>query len=336
MPLSEADIRPKHFDDLRFAAQKKDVARLAARVEEFVSSDCVACGATESQPKHKKFGFNWDQCGKCGTVFMNPRPPVSVLGDFYAGSELYKVWNEVIFPASAEVRRKSVFQPRVERLLDIFGGQDRSPGTLIEVGAAHGLFCEEAVKTGRFDRVIAIEPSEAQARSCRARGLETIEATAESSTGLDQSADAVAAFETIEHVSDPGAFLAQIVRFLKPGGLLVLTTPNSAGFDVELLGTASDQVYPEHVTLFTPRGLEDLLETAGLETMELTTPGKLDCDIVRNKVLSGEVDLSGNPFLSRVLIEQWYELGEPFQSFLADNGLSSHMWAIARKPQLSN
>lgn len=336
MRLSEADIRPKDFDALRFAAQRKDIARLTARTAEFVASHCVACGASGSQPKHTKFGFQWDQCGSCGTVFMNPRPPVSVLSDFYAGSELYKVWNDVIFPASAEVRRTGVFRPRVERLLEIFKAEDRNPGTLVEIGAAHGLFCEEAMGTGKFERVIAIEPSASQARSCRARGIETIEATAEAVTGLDESADAVAAFETIEHVSDPGAFLARIVRFLKPGGLLVLTTPNAAGFDVEYLGTDSDQVYPEHVTLFSPGGLQSLLEARGLETMELTTPGKLDCDIVRNRALAGELDLGADPFLHRVLIEQWDELGGRFQAFLADNGLSSHMWAVARKPHRGN
>lgn len=38
--------------------------------------------------------------------------------------------------------------------------------------------------------------------------------------------DLVASFETIEHVQSPEAFLANIRRALKPGGLLVISTPN--------------------------------------------------------------------------------------------------------------
>jgi hypothetical protein len=42
-------------------------------------------------------------------------------------------------------------------------------------------------------------------------------------------------------------------------------------------------------------------------------------------------DLPLDPFLRRVLIDEWDRLGWPFQQFLAANGLSSHMWVVARK-----
>jgi len=52
---------------------------------------------------------------------------------------------------------------------------------------------------------------------------------------------------------------------------------------------------------------------------------------VRNKVLAGEHDISAQPFLKRVLINEWERLGQPFQDFLAQQGLSSNMWLVARK-----
>jgi SAM-dependent methyltransferase len=38
--------------------------------------------------------------------------------------------------------------------------------------------------------------------------------------------DAVVSFETIEHVPDPGRFVADCARVLKPGGVFLVSTPN--------------------------------------------------------------------------------------------------------------
>lgn len=52
-------------------------------------------------------------------------------------------------------------------------------------------------------------------------------------TGLpDASFDAVVSFETIEHVPDDRALIAEIARILPPGGLLIISTPNQWPLEV--------------------------------------------------------------------------------------------------------
>ena len=52
-------------------------------------------------------------------------------------------------------------------------------GTLFDVGAGFGTFCEEVDRLGAFDRVVALEPEPHLAETCRGKGLEVIEAPVE-------------------------------------------------------------------------------------------------------------------------------------------------------------
>lgn len=72
-----------------------------------------------------------------------------------------------------------------------------------------------------------------------------------------------------------------------------------------------------------------LLERHGFEVLESEMPGRLDAEFVREAALKNEVTL--DPFLQRVLVDEWVRLGWPFQQFLAAQGLSSHMWIAARR-----
>ena len=135
----------------------------------------------------------------------------------------------------------------------------------------------------------------------------------------------------IEHLFDPLGFLQACRRALRPGGLLTVTCPSAAGFELLVMGPAADTVDTEHLNYFTPSSLAHLLGRAGFEVLETQTPGVLDADIVRNKVLAGKFNLGDNGFLRTVLIDRWEELGEPFQTFLQNHHLSTHMWIAARR-----
>ena len=66
----------------------------------------------------------------------------------------------------------------------------------------------------------------------------------------DDSFDSVVSFETIEHVRDAGALVTEIRRVLKPGGLLILSTPNRA---------FRASTNPFHIREFTSDELQQLL-----------------------------------------------------------------------------
>jgi SAM-dependent methyltransferase len=189
-----------------------------------------------------------------------------------------------------------------------------------------------ALSTGRFERVVAIDPTPSNAQVCRTRGLEVIELPIERIDLSTRPADVVASFEVVEHLFSPRQFIEGCAANLRPGGLLVLSCPNVKGFEVAVLQALSGTVDVEHLNYFHPRSLARLLELCGLEVLELLTPGQLDAEIVRKRALAGLIDLAGQPFLRAVLIEEWDRVAGAFQAFLADQQLSAHMWAVARRP----
>ncbi len=330
--LTEEAIRPSELMTKQKVVALADIGRMLSKYEAFVAVSCPACGLNEATFKFVKNGIRYVDCVNCETFFVNPRPTPEVLAWFYQGSPNYAYWNNVIFPASEEVRRDKIFVPRVDRLLELCNKYKIEKKSLLEIGAGFGTFCAELKSRNVFSRIVAVEPTPDLAETCRGRGLEVIEKPVEQ-IQLDSKDlfDVIASFEVIEHLFAPADFIGAAINLLKPGGILMMTCPNGKGFDVETLGVISDTVDHEHLNYFNQESLAKLLNDKGLKVLECFTPGVLDADLVRNKALSGLFDLSGTPFLQRVLIDEWDRLGSVFQAFLVKQGLSSNMWIVARK-----
>src|SRR5262249_53109765 len=81
----------------------------------------------------------------------------------------------------------------------------------------------------------------------------------------DSTFDVVTMIELVEHVSEPNQFLSNAARWLRPGGLLYVTTPNARSVNRRALGLSWSTVSPpEHVVLWTVESLRWALVRAGL------------------------------------------------------------------------
>lgn len=332
--LAEGELCPERFLKDQQAAFERDIARMHLRSSEFVSLPCIACESLVSAPIFAKYGFQFLCCNDCGTIYMSPRPSESVMADYYASSENYAYWAEHIFPASEAVRSEKIHKPWLDRIVEIcrkYGSEGER--RLIEVGPGFGTFAALATRSSYFDDVVAVEPTPEMAAACRERGVKVIEKRVEEVDVEVESASVLVAFEVIEHLFLPRNFIEQARRLIRPGGLLILTCPNGEGFDIAELGPLSQAVDAEHVNLFNPRSLSRLLSDVGFDVLELLTPGRLDAEIVREAVLAGYHDISSSAFLQKVLVDEWDSLGWSFQQFLAESGLSSHMWVVARRKE---
>ena len=329
--LSEKELCPEDLLRGQEEAFQRDIDRLKTRVAEFVTVACPACGGIAASPTLEKHTFTYVTCARCRTLYMNPRPSPEVMADYYSNSENYRYWATYIFPSSEGARREKIHRPWLDRVTGYCERFNVPRGVLVEIGAGFGTFSWLAQESGRFRQVVAVEPTPEMAQACRARGVRVIEKRIEDIGAEVEPADVAASFEVIEHLFEPRRFLQRAAGLIKPGGLLVLSCPNGLGFDIAVLGSMSIAIDPEHVNLFNPASLSLLVESCGFEVLSVTTPGRLDAELVQMAIQEGTFDVSDRPFLRRVLVEEWDRLGWPFQQFLAEQGLSSHMWMAAKK-----
>ena len=157
-----------------------------------------------------------------------------------------------------------------------------------------------------------------------------VEKWVEEVTPEDVSADLAVAFEVLEHVFDPLMFLRAASRTVRPGGLLFFSTLAASGFDIQVLWEHSRSVSPpQHLSFPSIAGVERLVERAGLELIEVTTPGQLDVDILRNRLLA-EPGLPV-PRIARTIAGADAAARRAVQDVLREHRLSSHVQCLARR-----
>lgn len=104
--------------------------------------------------------------------------------------------------------------------------------------------------------------------------LELIEGRVDMSLPFpDKTFEIVTALAIIEHVEDPTTMLSEIGRVLKPGGRVLITTPDLAGkLPLELmarLGLISREEIADHKRYYTRRALRQAMEQVGLEKVRV-------------------------------------------------------------------
>lgn len=134
-------------------------------------------------------------------------------------------------------------------------------GEVLDIACGTGFGSEILLGSGA-SRVVAADVAEDAVEQARERlsGYgDRVQVRREDGGDLsfpDQSFDAVVSMETVEHVEDAERYLSEIHRVLRPGGKLLLSTPNALVTNPG--GGAPEN--PFHVREFTPDELQALLE----------------------------------------------------------------------------
>jgi len=205
-----------------------------------------------------------------GTPLVDQRPTESAL----AADEMRRL--------QARARELALVEPQVEesegrwreitaaeRLADL--RRFATGGRLLEIGCSTG---EMLAAANSSFAVMGVEADAASSSVARAGGLECVSGTLFDAHFPGEHFDVAALYHVIEHLPSPRCALDELYRILRPGGWLVIETPNIATPWFRLLGARWRQFIPDHRFFFTPETLRRLLADTGFEPQELRAVGK--------------------------------------------------------------
>lgn len=229
-------------------------------IEDTAPRICPACQSRQFRPFGNRSGYEFTACRRCGTVFTTVDGASEQVRELY--DHYYDAARFELSPAAAASLDRLVRSCEQHwltgRWLDIGYGE----GGLLSRVEEHGWQC------------YGLELSPRALDFGAERGW-TVTADAESDERFPADGfDVVTMIEFIEHTTKPDLSLALAARLLRPGGLLYLTTPNATSINRRMLG-AEWSVFspPEHVTIWSARGIKTALERAGLRVLRVRTEG---------------------------------------------------------------
>lgn len=191
-------------------------------------------------------------CPVCDLVYASPVPSPEALAQAY---------EEAAFDSAEEARYAG--RSYAEQLRDIVGRLPDRDGAL-DIGTGEGAFLAELLKLG-FAGVAGVEPSRAPIEAADPAVAGLIEhGVFRAGIRPPGSLSLVTCFQTIEHVPDPAELVREAAELLKPGGALALVCHDRRAPVNRALGLRSPIVDLEHMQLFSPRSVEELLRRAGL------------------------------------------------------------------------
>ncbi len=224
---------------------------------------CNLCGGEAQETLEAVGATRVLRCG-CGLVFVTPQPPRPALEAAYDAA-YYAPW-------ASQAARAAIWTRRLETIARLAA----SPGRLLDVGCATGEFLGLARERGW--EVQGTELSPYAVKVARAAGLPVTPGELWEAALPAEAFDVVTCWHVLEHVTDPRRVVREIRRTLRPGGVLVLATPNlddrvfRAVYRL-IRGRRPSLYQPDereiHLFHFAPATLRRLVAAAGLDVLEI-------------------------------------------------------------------
>ncbi len=264
-------------------------------------------------------GFTVIGCEDCGFAFLDPIP--ENLDRFYETHEYREKFDYEFSPASIHKKYDHEQNERIQRI----GIQNLRGKTVLDLGASAGVFLD-AIKAVA-DQTIAVEPGEIFREYLIDKGHRYYPYP-EDAISANELADIVTSFDVIEHVPDPGEFVRQAFKLLKPGGTFVLSMPNFDDLLLRVQKAAFDPFFFQiaHLNYFGKKVISMLFEGSGFPLPKI---GFLHKYGIENLIRWCKYGSPGAVPEAAGLFDEAFN--RHYRIEIERSGMASHLFIVAKK-----
>jgi 2-polyprenyl-3-methyl-5-hydroxy-6-metoxy-1,4-benzoquinol methylase len=141
-----------------------------------------------------------------------------------------------------------------------------SPIQMLDIGCSVGATLTAAKNLGW--QPMGVDVSQRAAKVCKQRGVECTVVQDGELPFEDGAFDLVTNWHVIEHVLDVRQTLTEWRRVLKPGGIMILETPDASYLKARIMGPRYKKFWPaEHLYTFTRENLTSIMSSEGFEIL---------------------------------------------------------------------
>jgi 2-polyprenyl-3-methyl-5-hydroxy-6-metoxy-1,4-benzoquinol methylase len=224
---------------------------------------CCLCGSDDSTPVFPLGRSAAVRCNRCGLSYVNPRPRTEALRERLEHWALQDIDDPERLRIAFDEGATALYHRHLAQIESLCRSSRRH---LLDVGCSTGALLSVARQRGWVAH--GLEIGRASAAYAREHlGLEVRTASLFDYEPAPQSYDAIVLLEVIEHLEEPVLALRRIASWLRPGGLLLLSTPNFDSLFRRLHGPRWWVVNcpDEHLVFFTAATLQAALRETGFE-----------------------------------------------------------------------
>ena len=317
----ESDIRPESIYNEYKKLLSKDIGKYFSDRSMLKEIVCPGCSDENSDMAFNKMGFSYRSCKKCSSLFVSPRPDDEALRNFYRNSSAGLFLRKTFLKDTLDSRSQKVFSYRVQWIVGLIEEYMPSAEVVLDYWTRYPTFLKQLDDVGLLRSIISFMPE-----CYEQEGLLPKNVNVSIDDGIvEDSVDIFVVFEVVERISDPEKIFVTARKACRKDGLFIMTSTTSSGFEYQVLGENSPNVIPpDRINLLSLEALRSRIEKAGFEIIEISTPGRLDVEMVK-KAYEKNPDIPLDPFWKYLFRHRDENAVHALQEYLQQFQLSSHV-----------